>query len=432
MILKASQRAGGKQLAVHLLRDDENDHVEVHEIRGFAADDLTGALREAYAISRGTKCTQYLFSVSFNPPQEEKVDIAIFERAINALEERVGLSGQPRVIVFHEKNGRRHAHCVWSRIKADEMRAVNLPYFKMTLRELSRELYIENGWQMPLGLVNSEERNPLNFTREEWQQAKRIERDPKAIKALFQDCWAISDSKQAFASALEARGYYLAKGDRRRFVALDHTGEVYAIARWVGIKTKQVAARLGDPDSMPSIEEVKERLSGQVAEKLARFASDAKAEFESARLGLLEQKRRLVSWQRDERSVLRELQAARESAAARFRQERFRRGLRGLWDRITGRHASIARQNEAEFLAGRKRDAMERQALIDRQLAERRALHMQIADQRNRLERELANLRATQPEQLRHMEQDSRKPEQLPTLQVGAQGRRQHQRPSPS
>jgi hypothetical protein len=26
------------------------------------------------------------------------------------------LNGQPRVIVFHEKNGRRHAHCVWSRI----------------------------------------------------------------------------------------------------------------------------------------------------------------------------------------------------------------------------------------------------------------------------------------------------------------------------
>ena len=51
MILKASQRAGAKALAIHLLREDENDHVQVHEIRGFIADDVVGAFREAYAIS---------------------------------------------------------------------------------------------------------------------------------------------------------------------------------------------------------------------------------------------------------------------------------------------------------------------------------------------------------------------------------------------
>src|SRR4051794_1419065 len=114
MILKASQRAGAKQLAVHLLRTDENDHVEIHEIRGFAAEDLVGALREAYAVSRGTKCPQYLFSVSLSPPQDEIVEIPVFEQAIERIEERMGLTGQPRAIVFHEKNGRRHAHCVWS------------------------------------------------------------------------------------------------------------------------------------------------------------------------------------------------------------------------------------------------------------------------------------------------------------------------------
>ena len=47
MILKASQRGGGKQLAQHLLRTDENEHVETHEIRSFISHDLTGALTEA-------------------------------------------------------------------------------------------------------------------------------------------------------------------------------------------------------------------------------------------------------------------------------------------------------------------------------------------------------------------------------------------------
>ena len=101
MILKASQRAGGNQLAVHLLRVDENDHVEVHQLRGFAAGDLTGALREAYAVSRGTKCTQYLFSVSLSTPQNEKVSVPTFEAAIDELEKRLGLIGQPRAVVFH-------------------------------------------------------------------------------------------------------------------------------------------------------------------------------------------------------------------------------------------------------------------------------------------------------------------------------------------
>lgn len=118
MILKASQRAGAKQLALHLLRTDENDHVEVHEVKGFAADDLVGALREAYAVSRGTKCRQYLFSLSPSPLQTENVEIPVFEQAIQTIEDHLGLTGQPRAIVFHEKNGRRHAHCVWSRISS--------------------------------------------------------------------------------------------------------------------------------------------------------------------------------------------------------------------------------------------------------------------------------------------------------------------------
>ncbi len=211
MILKASQRGGGSQLAVHLLKTDENEHVEIHEVRGFMSDTPMDALKEAYAISRGTKCRQFLFSLSLSPPEKERVPVEVFEQAITDIEEKMGLFGQPRVIVFHEKEGRRHAHCVWSRIDVEKMKAINLPYFKLKLRDISRQLYIENDWQIPRGLVNSSERNPLNFSQAEWQQAKRIKQDPRAIKSIFQDCWAISDSRKAFASAFEERGYYLSK-----------------------------------------------------------------------------------------------------------------------------------------------------------------------------------------------------------------------------
>ena len=107
---------GGQDLAAHLLRTDENEHVRVHELRGFATDDLKGAFKEAEAISRGTKCRQYLFSLSLSPPESARVGVADFEAAIETIEARLGLECQPRAIVFHEKGGRRHAHCVWSRI----------------------------------------------------------------------------------------------------------------------------------------------------------------------------------------------------------------------------------------------------------------------------------------------------------------------------
>ncbi len=425
MILKASQRAGAKQLALHLLRTDENDHVEVHEVRGFAAVDLVGALREAYAISRGTKCRQYLFSLSLSPPPTENVEIPVFEQAIQTIEDQLGLTGQPRAIVFHEKNGRRHAHCVWSRIRASDMRAINLPYFKSKLKDIARDLFIEHGWSLPRGFVSSEERDPLNFTRDEWQQAKRINRDPKAVKKLFQDCWAISDSCKAFRRALEARGYYLAQGDRRGFVAVDYLGEIYSISRWAGIRTKDVAARLGNPSSLPDVETVKARLHEQIDAKLARFRMEARAEFDTARSGLLGSKRKLVTWQRDERKFLVDLQAARWATEAQSRQQRMRKGLKGLWDWITGKRGAIIALNQREYEAARLRDQSERQALIERQIAERQTLHRQIKEHERRLDSTLADLQVSAP---RHTEAQDLQPAQE---QRNRQRRRRRYAPRP-
>jgi hypothetical protein len=42
MIIKGSGRSGGKQLGLHLLKRDENEHVEIHEVSGFL---LTQPLR---------------------------------------------------------------------------------------------------------------------------------------------------------------------------------------------------------------------------------------------------------------------------------------------------------------------------------------------------------------------------------------------------
>ena len=157
-----SQRARRRAAACPLSSGDARQrHVELHEVRGFASDDLRGAFSEADAIAAGTRCEKHLFSMSLNPPQGAQASIEAFEQAIDEVERKLGLENQPRAIVFHEKDGRRHAHAVWSRIDAERMRAINLPHYKVKLRDVSRKLYMERGWDMPRGLQDRSLRDPL-------------------------------------------------------------------------------------------------------------------------------------------------------------------------------------------------------------------------------------------------------------------------------
>lgn len=381
MILKGNQRGGARDLAVHLLKC-ENEQVEIHQLRGFMADDLKGAFAESEAIARGTRCKQFLFSLSLNPPQEERVPIEAFTKAADEAEKRLGLKGQPRAIVFHEKEGpggyRRHAHVVWSRIDATTMTAINLPFYKTRLRDLSRELYLDHGWDLPEGLQDPLLKSPLNFDQAEWQQAMRTNRDPREIKKLFQQLWERSDSAKAFGSALESYGYKLARGDRRGFVAVEYTGEIYSLTRWIGLKAKQVKERLGDPEQYPSVAQAKSDFREQLTPRLKDLATAQKTKQTKQMKPLVDQKRQMAKQHKTERQKLRATQCEQRQEAQKIRQDRFNTGLRGLWDRVTGRHAAIARLNRMESWQTLRRDQRERDDLIFEQLTKRQELQQKI------------------------------------------------------
>ena len=378
MIIKASQRGGGKQLALHLLRTDENEHVEVHEMRGFMSNDLVAAMKETYAISKGTKCKQFLFSASFNPPEQERVDIETFENAIERVEEKNNLKGQPRVIVFHEKEGRRHAHAVWSRIDADTMTARNLSHYKFKCRDLSREIYLEQGWKMPRGLMNSSARDPRNFNLAEWQQAKRQGLHTRDLKDMMAECWAVSDSKAAFQHALSERGMILAKGDRRGHVAVTHDGAVLSIARYAGKRTKEIKDRLGDPETLPNVDEAKIKMAGQMSQAVKRHIQESKAQHKEAMAPIERRRQVIIEHHRAERAMMHEKQRARWDQESRLRAARYRTGLSGLMQRISGERAQIQNKNISEAVNALKRDQDQRQILIDAQLAERQKLQTEI------------------------------------------------------
>lgn len=63
IVLKGSQHGGGKQLAAHLMKLEDNKHIHVYDRRGFMSDNLYSALHEANAVNCGTRATQFLFSV---------------------------------------------------------------------------------------------------------------------------------------------------------------------------------------------------------------------------------------------------------------------------------------------------------------------------------------------------------------------------------
>lgn len=245
---------------------------------------------------------------------------------------------------------------------------------------------------MPEGLARSECRDPRNFTLAEWQQAKRAGKDARAVKAAFQDAWAISDSKAAFIHALEERGYRVARGDRRGFVAVDCRGEVYAISKWADLKTRQVRDRLGDENDLPALAEVKRRIAGDMLSRLGAFQEQIAAEEQACWTQLETRRRALVRHQRAERQALRERMEHRGLTEAGIRQGRFRKGLSGLWGRLCGEHLRIREQNEREAEAAAIRDRAEKDALVFRQLEQRRRLNIFRLETRQRhegLEREL-------------------------------------------
>ena len=405
MILKGSQRGGARQLAAHLLKVEENEHVEIHEISGFISEDLDGALREIYAISRGTRCKQFMFSLSLNPPEKESVPVECFEKTLTDIEKDLDLKGQPRVIVFHEKEGRRHCHAVWSRIDPDEMKAINLPYFKMKLQDISRQLYFQYGWHMPRGLMNKEERNPLNFTLAEWQQAKRLKEDPKVIKKLFQDCWAVSDSKASFEKVLTEYGYYLAKGDRRGFVAIDYRGEVFSLGRWIGLRSKELNARLGKQENLLGTKEVKAQIAQRMRPLLKDYIRKVKDSHEDNLTPYRQKKAALQNYHRTERKDLLKRQEERENKEEKKRLQRLPKGFKAVWARLTGKYKKIKAQNEREAERCKARDKNEKQVMIDRQLTDRQNLQDQVHPILRKHQKLIIQLKKDVP---KYMEMDGR------------------------
>lgn len=260
MIIKGGSRAGALDLATHLLRTDANERMEILEVRGTVARALEGALREMEAMSSGTRCKNPLYHASINVPIHERLGIDGWERAVDRLEEELGLTGQPRAVVMHEKLGREHVHIVWGRVRADTLVAVadshNYRKHEIVARELEREFGHERvqGAHAERDGVPRPERT---FSHGEHQIAERTGIDPKVVKAEITALWRAADGAGAFLASLQEAGYRPALGSRRQYVVVDRVGTVHSLSRRInGIKAADLRKAFAeiDPQRFPAVE----------------------------------------------------------------------------------------------------------------------------------------------------------------------------------
>ncbi|MFQ5715746.1 MAG: relaxase/mobilization nuclease domain-containing protein [Nitrospinales bacterium] len=404
-------------MANHLLNKKENDHVDVHEIRGLATENLRSAFLEIEAVSKGTRAKQPFFAVTFNPPPRADITIDQFEEAFSDVERKMGLENQPRAVVFHEKQGRRHAHVIWSRIDTERMTAIPMSHFKRKLQDVSRDLYLKLGLEMPVGMKNKKRHDPLSFDLQTWQQAKRLKEDPRNLKKIMRQALQASAGFQAFQKALEAQSLFLARGDKRGFVVLHHSGEVMSLTRYSGFKTKEVKQKLGTPENLPNVEEARKIIVARQTESVKKKQVELNASQHQERQPLVAELKTMRSKHRIERLSLKQTHELRWLREELTRAKRLRKGIMGLWDRVTGRRGRISRQNRQESQAASIRDRQEKQNLIDRQMAERRTLqekfktlHEQQKQEKNRFRFEMGFQMAKQKGKLVKAWQEKDKP----------------------
>ena len=318
MILKGNQRAGGDDLASHLMNLYDNDSMELAEVRGTLAQDLHGALAEFEAHAAGTRCKQALYSLSINP--SEPMTREQYYAAIDRIEEGLGFAGQPRAVVFHVKGGREHCHVVWSRVDTTKMRAVQLSHDHQKLRVLAQQLGQEFGHNLPDGLAKNRgaERfgEASSIDLRELAQADRTGLSATERRAAITAAFRQSDSAQAFVNALRERGFRLAQGDQRGFVVIDSAGHVHSLSRQIdGARAKDVQAKMGPrkPADLPTVKEVRKLIAAEREEQalepdsephLRRTPEQLKGRQAERRAALTAERQRLELKQREERLAL--------------------------------------------------------------------------------------------------------------------------------
>lgn len=409
MIIKGGSRAGPRQLAAHLQRTDTNERMEVLELHS-GLDDLAATFRDWQTLSEGTRGKKGLYHVNIDPDARYDMTPQQWARAVEVLEQELGLDGQPRAVVLHEKKGRQHIHIVWCRTDLETMTMRSdsnnyLAHERASLK-LEREFGHEHvpGKHAKRDRAKQPEFPRADVSHAEHQQAERSGLSTKERRAQLAALKSSCDSGMAFKAAVEEAGYVLARGDSKDFVLVGPEGSVYSLSRELKMKAAEARAFMADVerDALPTASEAKaqqrDRKQDSGTPKLAPAVAAALAAREQAEAN------KLTAWHSAELRQLRHVLflEAREKIEGLRRQqqaerERFIRdgklsGIEGyieaLQNRLNpGRGAEKRLERDTAWKHLRERQAIERadlRTLIRQDRAEHIAELKERHDQQRR------------------------------------------------
>jgi hypothetical protein len=151
---------------------------------------------------------------------------------------------------------------------------------------------------------------------------------------------------------------------------------------------------LPDSSRLKSVAEAQRQVADELTPAERKHIEAGKNAFAERMRPLDQQKLQIREKQRNARRQLIVHHTSEREANALEAKSRLPRGLRGLWDRITGRYQELRRQNEEAAAALRKRQGDEEQRMITAQLQERRELQLRIDAARKRQAALLLEMRA--------------------------------------
>lgn len=135
--------------------------------------------------------------------------------------------------------------------------------------------------------------------------------------------------------------------------------------------------RLGEPDHLPSVEAALARHLNDVRGQFVRMAGTARREFTQQRSVLEKQRKELIARHRSERATLDNGLTTRWAKESAERAARYKTGIGGLWQRLSGQRGQIDERNAHEAYLALQRDRSQRQRLIEEQLKEQATITRQ-------------------------------------------------------
>ncbi|MFZ1991938.1 MAG: relaxase [Alphaproteobacteria bacterium] len=371
MIPFGSQRALGQDLATHLLNTQDNERMVVAQVRGAVSRDLHGAFAEWEAQAHSlTRCSNYLYSLSVNPDQRQgRLSREQYLDYIDRVENRIGLAGQPRAIVFHiktDKNGtpREHCHVVWSRIDAERGKARQIAFDHDKLMMVTREFARDHGLKLPDGYYREKgqdrpkKNRQLSLYEKSQQEKGGLTKEQHVAKVT--GAWHKRDNPRAFVRSLEDMGYILATGTRD-YVLVDLYGNMNSLPKLIDdkkVRTKDLREFLGKEfptDSLPSVDEARALVAGH----RAAMELFSKGEERAAR-EVKEQQRR-DALQRKQQPRRHAVEQEEKALADRQRHARYQHSERQKTDRSEFRHRFLqeSRRIKADRAANRPKGLAE-------------------------------------------------------------------------